>query len=106
MPGFVGIPELIMLGLVALLIFGPKRLPEMGRSLGKGLREFKSSVSGDEKHGTVDFDEITRSINSDGTSVAKPSTTPVTSATHVDDVPVDSVPVTTVASSNGAVTVK
>lgn len=45
MPGFVGLPELILFGIVALLIFGPKKLPEMGRSLGKGLREFKDSVS-------------------------------------------------------------
>ena len=41
--------------LVLLLIFGPKRLPEMGRSLGKGMREFKDSVTGkdnepDEQH--------------------------------------------------------
>ena len=41
MPGFIGMPELIVLGLVLLLIFGPKRLPEMGRSLGRGMREFK-----------------------------------------------------------------
>jgi sec-independent protein translocase protein TatA len=47
MPGFIGFPELIVLGLVLLLIFGPKRLPEMGRSLGHGMREFKSSVTGD-----------------------------------------------------------
>jgi sec-independent protein translocase protein TatA len=47
MPGFVGIPELLLLGLVVLLVFGPKRLPEMGRSMGRGLREFKSSISGD-----------------------------------------------------------
>ena len=33
---------------IALLVFGPKRLPEMGRSLGKGMREFKDSVSGKE----------------------------------------------------------
>ena len=47
MPGFIGMPELIVLGLVLLLIFGPKRLPEMGRSLGRGMREFKNSVSHD-----------------------------------------------------------
>jgi sec-independent protein translocase protein TatA len=47
MPGFIGFPELVVLGLVLLLIFGPKRLPEMGRSLGHGMREFKSSVTGD-----------------------------------------------------------
>ncbi len=49
MPGFIGFPEILLLGLVALLVFGPKRLPEMGRSLGKGMREFKDSVTGDNK---------------------------------------------------------
>lgn len=47
MPGFVGIPELLILGLVILLVFGPKRLPEIARSLGKGMRELKSSIGGD-----------------------------------------------------------
>ena len=46
MPFGVNIWEILILLLVALLLFGPKRLPEMGRSLGKGLREFKDSVSG------------------------------------------------------------
>jgi sec-independent protein translocase protein TatA len=45
MPGWIGVPELIVLLIVLLLIFGPKRLPEMGRSLGKGMREFKDSIS-------------------------------------------------------------
>lgn len=49
MPGFIGLPEILLLGLVVLLVFGPKRLPEMGRSMGRGLREFKDSVSGDHK---------------------------------------------------------
>jgi sec-independent protein translocase protein TatA len=47
MPGFIGFPEILLLGLLALVLFGPKRLPEMGRGLGKGLREFKDSVTGD-----------------------------------------------------------
>jgi sec-independent protein translocase protein TatA len=38
-------PELILLLIVLLLIFGPKRLPEMGRSLGRGMREFKDSIN-------------------------------------------------------------
>ena len=46
MPGFVGLPELLLLGLVVLLVFGPKRLPEMGRSMGRGFREFKDSIGG------------------------------------------------------------
>jgi sec-independent protein translocase protein TatA len=45
-PGWIGFPELIVLLIVLLLIFGPKRLPEMGRSLGKGMREFKDSLTG------------------------------------------------------------
>ena len=49
MPGFIGLPEIIGLALLALVLFGPKRLPEMGRGLGKGLREFKDSVTGDHK---------------------------------------------------------
>jgi sec-independent protein translocase protein TatA len=52
MPGFIGLPELIVLGLVVLLVFGPKRLPEMGRSLGRGMREFKDSVTSDESDRT------------------------------------------------------
>jgi sec-independent protein translocase protein TatA len=50
MPGWIGIPELLVLLLVILLVFGPKRLPEMGRSLGRGMREFKDSISGDKNH--------------------------------------------------------
>ncbi|HEY7019032.1 MAG TPA: twin-arginine translocase TatA/TatE family subunit [Gaiellaceae bacterium] len=42
----VGITGLIVILIVALLVFGPKRLPEIGRSLGKGMREFKDSISG------------------------------------------------------------
>jgi sec-independent protein translocase protein TatA len=46
MPGFIGVPELLILLAVLLLIFGPKRIPEMSRSLGRGMREFKDSVTG------------------------------------------------------------
>lgn len=60
MPGFIGLPELIVLGLVLLLIFGPKRLPEMGRSLGRGMREFKNSVSGDAHDSLAIPEELTR----------------------------------------------
>ena len=49
MPGWIGLPELLILLVVVLLVFGPKRLPEMGRQLGKGMREFKESVSGSGK---------------------------------------------------------
>src|SRR5919204_234700 len=48
----IGPMEIVLLLLLALLLFGAKRLPEIGRSLGKGMREFKDSVSGkdDDEH--------------------------------------------------------
>ena len=46
MPFGIGVTELLILLLVILLVFGPKRLPEMGRSLGRGMREFKDSIAG------------------------------------------------------------
>ena len=42
----IGIAGLIVILIVALLVFGPKRLPEIGRSLGRGMREFKDSITG------------------------------------------------------------
>jgi sec-independent protein translocase protein TatA len=45
----IGPLELAIVLIIALVIFGPKRLPELGRSLGNGLREFKSSVTGENK---------------------------------------------------------
>ena len=45
----IGPLELIVVLMVALLIFGPKRLPDFGRSLGSGMREFKESLTGAER---------------------------------------------------------
>ena len=50
MPFGIGIWEMLILLLVLLLVFGPKRLPEMGRQLGKGMREFKQTISGEDEH--------------------------------------------------------
>jgi sec-independent protein translocase protein TatA len=44
------LPELIVILLLALVVFGPKRLPEIAGSLGKGIRDFRQSVSGESEH--------------------------------------------------------
>lgn len=48
MPFGLGLPEILVIGVVALVIFGPKKLPEMGSSLGKAIRNFKSGFSTEE----------------------------------------------------------
>ena len=47
----LGMPEILVILLVALLIFGPRKLPELGRSLGQSIREFKKEVKTDDKDG-------------------------------------------------------
>ena len=43
--GSLGLAELIIIGIIALLIFGPKKLPELGSGLGKAIRDFKGAMS-------------------------------------------------------------
>ena len=50
LPG-IGPMELIVVLVIALVVFGPKRLPDLGRSLGGGMREFKKSITGGEEGG-------------------------------------------------------
>jgi sec-independent protein translocase protein TatA len=47
MLGNIGPLEIVVVLIIALIVFGPKRLPELGRSLGKGIREFRGSLGGD-----------------------------------------------------------
>jgi sec-independent protein translocase protein TatA len=47
MPFQVGPLELVVVLAIALIVLGPKKLPEVGRSLGRGMREFKDSLSGE-----------------------------------------------------------
>ena len=57
----IGAPEVIIVLVIALIILGPKKLPQLGRSLGSGMREFKDSIGGGSKHDDDDDDaaEIT-----------------------------------------------
>ncbi len=42
--GQLGLPELIIIGVIALLIFGPKKIPDLGAGLGKAIRDFKGAL--------------------------------------------------------------
>ena len=44
----IGPLELVIVSVIALLVVGPKQLPHLGRSLGSGIREFKSAITGDD----------------------------------------------------------
>ncbi|MEL6939643.1 MAG: twin-arginine translocase TatA/TatE family subunit [Cyanobacteria bacterium J06598_1] len=53
----LGIPEIVIIGVVAVLVFGPKRIPELGGALGKTLRGFKEEMDGDGEELDDDFEE-------------------------------------------------
>ena len=53
MPFNVGLPEIMIILVIALIVLGPKKLPDAGRALGNGIREFKDSIGG----GTKDKDD-------------------------------------------------
>ena len=57
----IGLPEIAIVLLIVLVIFGPKRLPQLGRSLGSGMREFKDAVTGNRKDDDDDSPELTAS---------------------------------------------
>jgi sec-independent protein translocase protein TatA len=65
--GGLGMMEMILIFMVVLLLFGAKRLPEIGSSLGKGIREFKGSIREIEKEvksaGETDTESLTPSTN-------------------------------------------
>jgi sec-independent protein translocase protein TatA len=55
--GGIGLPEVLLVLAIVLIIFGPKRLPALGRSLGSGMRNFKESVSGKDKDADEDEEQ-------------------------------------------------
>lgn len=79
MPGNIGPLEIIIVLIIALIVFGPKRLPELGNSLGRGIREFKETVTGDKKKD--DDDDDAKMLHASEVTTAKaPESTPVATA--------------------------
>ena len=74
----IGPLELAIVVIIALVIFGPKRLPELGKSLGDGMREFKSSISGESKHD--DPPEIENGVEDDDALIEEDEPTPASVA--------------------------
>jgi sec-independent protein translocase protein TatA len=60
MLGNIGPLEIIVVLIIALVVFGPKRLPELGSSLGRGIREFRSTVSGEKSDDEEDVKAISQ----------------------------------------------
>jgi sec-independent protein translocase protein TatA len=85
MLGNIGPLEIIVVLIIALIVFGPKRLPELGNSLGKGIREFKDSVTGDHKDDDADDDVQAISASK---ATAPPVEPPTTHRVEEDEVPV------------------
>jgi sec-independent protein translocase protein TatA len=73
MPGNIGWQGLVVILIILLLVFGPKRLPEMGRSLGRGMREFKDSITGKDDDEPERRTELTPG---DDTQVVRTTATP------------------------------
>jgi sec-independent protein translocase protein TatA len=67
----VGPTELIIVLVIALLVLGPKRLPEAGRAVGKGMREFKDSLSGITSRDEDEDDEERSSLHADSTATQR-----------------------------------
>ncbi|HEX7422134.1 MAG TPA: TatA/E family twin arginine-targeting protein translocase [Thermoanaerobaculia bacterium] len=86
----LGVPELILIFIVALVLFGPKRLPEIGRTLGKAMGEFKKAT--DELKNTVEREVRMEELRQISPSMSTPvetvsRTEPVTALRPVEAVP-------------------
>ncbi|KAA3649636.1 MAG: twin-arginine translocase TatA/TatE family subunit [Bacteroidetes bacterium] len=69
---FIGTPELIVVLLVVVMLFGSKKIPELARGLGKGMREFKNATSDIQEEIRKSSQEIERNINQKPQAKSKP----------------------------------
>lgn len=78
--------HLIFILVIALIVLGPKRLPEVGRSLGKGLRDFKAAINGEDDHADAAPSQVSPPADN------APYVTPVTPVAPVAPVTAESTP--------------
>jgi sec-independent protein translocase protein TatA len=77
----VGPLEIVVVLIIALIVFGPKKLPDLGHSLGKGIREFKGSISGENDESPAQVEaHIEEAKAAHSTSAPAPTTTTHTPA--------------------------
>ena len=96
--GSIGMPELIIILVIALIIFGPRKLPELGRSLGRSINEFKKASN--ELRSTLE-EEIRVDDQKDRVTAAASATPPAASPPPVDAATVSRTPTTTTTPGNG-----
>lgn len=76
----IGIPGLILIVIFALIVFGPKKLPELGKSMGRTLKEFKSATKG-----ITGDDEVTVTTADTSAATSETTATPVTATASKAD---------------------
>jgi|SRR6478735_2995700 len=89
--GSIGMPELIIIFVIALIIFGPRKLPELGRSLGKSLAEFKRASN--ELKSTLEEEIRIEEQQQRSAEAAKPAVAVPAPTIHQESTPVPAEPV-------------
>ena len=90
--GPIGMPEMVVIAVIALIIFGPRKLPELGKSLGKSIAEFKRASNElkntlEDEIRTEELQEARKSAQIPPTVAAAPSTTPAAAAPEGETTP-------------------
>ncbi|MCB0405882.1 MAG: twin-arginine translocase TatA/TatE family subunit [Bdellovibrionales bacterium] len=72
----LGLPELLVISVAALLVFGPKRLPELAKGLGKGIRDFKKALEGGDEKKQIEGNDAIDVSNSESQKASADESNP------------------------------
>lgn len=87
----IGLPEMVVIMVIALLVFGPKKLPEIGRSLGKGIRSFQDASKEFEAEFKREAEQITKTPSQPMEATLEPSQPTLAPADEVATQPSEAV---------------